>query len=107
MKNRTCVIREIQGIQQFIPIEDAVIVPGENIHVGTFSSASVKDGPSGSHERSICLPQRQPRSVPLTCCQISAVAPAQGWQSISEPIAYQNNERVFVTRRQYLELIGA
>ncbi|MBX9689566.1 MAG: hypothetical protein K2X27_22845 [Candidatus Obscuribacterales bacterium] len=107
MKNRTCVIREVKGIRQFIPIEDAVIVPGENIYHGLFGTDSVKDGPSDSHERTICLPQGEPRSLPLTCCHMGNVAPGRDWQSLSEPIRYQNNERVFVTHRQYLDLVGA
>ncbi len=52
-----CVIRRVAGLDQYIPLEDAVAVdPNERVFSGLFRFETQKDGPSGSHLRTICLP---------------------------------------------------
>lgn len=52
-----CVLRQVAGLDQYIPLADAVTVdPQEMVYSGYFSRQTVKDGPSGSHVRTICLP---------------------------------------------------
>ncbi len=57
---RTCVLRDVRGVQQYIPVEDAVnVTAGEKLFHGDFTSGTVKDGvPSGSHQRTVCDPVR-------------------------------------------------
>jgi hypothetical protein len=67
MNRYTCVIRNVAGIDQYIPIADAFhIQPGERSYTGTFRTETVKDGPSGSHSRTICLPVEQPQVTILS-----------------------------------------
>jgi hypothetical protein len=81
-----------------------VIQHGETVHIGYFESSTVKDGPSGSHERTICTPKQKPRTLSLTCCHIGMVAPSRDWRAISNPIRYSNNERIFISTRQAADL---
>lgn len=54
---RSCVLRLVQGVNQYIPVEDAVsLVNGETLFSGNFKTGTVKDGPSGSHVRTVCDP---------------------------------------------------
>lgn len=54
----TCVLRQVRGLDQYIPIADAVGVKvGETSFTGTFLTDTVLDGPSNSHRRTICLPR--------------------------------------------------
>lgn len=101
---RTCVLRVVAGVENFIPVEDAVLVPGEKIYCGSFSEEKAKDGPSNSHERTICLVKTTPRCLPLTCCYTGSLAPSADWKSISGPLRYAGNERIFVSHRLYVEL---
>ena len=54
---RICVLRDVRGVQQYIPVQDAVeVIAGEKLFYGDFTSGTVKDGPSGSHQRTVCDP---------------------------------------------------
>jgi hypothetical protein len=70
MSNRiVCVIRPVRGLDQYIPIDDAVTLnPGENAYIGEFDLDTEKDGPSKSHERRIGLPVGTLNTVPVTAC---------------------------------------
>lgn len=102
---KTCVLRQVAGVDQYIPVEDAVIVEGENLYFGEFKLEHVKDGPSGSHERQICLPRASLKTLPLTSCHTGRVAPERGWKPISPELKQRCGERVFVSYRQYLDLL--
>jgi hypothetical protein len=67
MNRYTCVIRNVAGIDQYIPINDAFnLLAGERSFTGLFTTEIVKDGPSKSHSRTICLPCGQPDVAILT-----------------------------------------
>lgn len=67
----TCVLRPVRGIDQYIPVEDAVnLTAGENMFFGDFTTAVVKDGPSNSHDRTVCDP-----TGPLVVLQFGADRP--------------------------------
>lgn len=53
-----CVVREVAYRDfQYVPVNEVpAVVPGERLLVGSFRSLREKHGPSGSHERTICLP---------------------------------------------------
>lgn len=56
-----CVLREVNGIAQYVPLADvppALRVAGERLFVGTFSNHMEKAGPYGSDRRVICTPVR-------------------------------------------------
>lgn len=56
-----CVLRDVNGIMQWVPlgeVPESLRVAGERMLVGFFASDTVKAGPSGSHRRTICTPQR-------------------------------------------------
>jgi hypothetical protein len=73
---RNCVLRSVRGIQQYIPVEDAVhLVSGEKLFYGDFTTDTVKDGPSNSHERTVCDPQGPLTEYTLTECVLREVAP--------------------------------
>lgn len=74
MNRYTCVIRNVAGIDQYIPINDAFnLAPGERTFTGLFNTDTVKDGPSKSHSRTICLPCGQPEVTILTAEAIKAL----------------------------------
>lgn len=74
MNRYTCVIRNVAGIDQYIPINDAFnLTPGERSFTGTFRTEVVKDGPSKSHSRTICLPCGTPEVKTLTQADIKAL----------------------------------
>ena len=71
---QTCVIRNVAGLDQYIPIADAFILnPGERSFTGTFANEQQKDGPSGSHLRTICLPRGELKTETLTTDAIKAM----------------------------------
>ncbi len=107
MSIRTCVLRNVAGIDQYVAIEDSIVVPGETIFLGEFNNDTIKCGPSDSDSRTICLPDGAPRPYPLTCCYIGVVAPSRDWVGMSGPLKEQGKERVFIPRRLHLELLGA
>lgn len=73
---RNCVLRNVRGISQYIPVEDAVhLVSGEKLFHGDFTTDTVKDGPSNSHERTVCDPQGPLTEYTLTECVLREVAP--------------------------------
>jgi hypothetical protein len=110
---RTCVLRDVRGVQQFIPVQDAVeVTAGEKLFYGDFTSDTVKDGPSGSHQRTVCDPvgpltevvvgslsatTGKPADQALTECVLREVAP-EDWQyvPISEVPSLVEGERLFV-----------
>ncbi len=110
---RTCVLRDVRGVQQYIPVEDAVsVTAGEKLFYGDFTSGTVKDGPSGSHQRTVCDPTgpltelvaggvsettRKPAGNALTECVLREVAPGD-WQYVptSEVSSLVEGERLFV-----------
>jgi len=106
---RTCVIRTVRGVEQFIPVEDAVtIVPGETLFDGEFTTDTVKDGPSGSHSRTVCYPVGSPKKRSFsgedprpaageTTCVLREVAPGD-WQYVptAEVPSLVVGERLFV-----------
>lgn len=110
---RTCVLRLVRGVHQYIPIEDAVtLVAGEKLFHGDFTSGIVKDGPSGSHQRTVCDPQGpltevilggasattgKPKDQALTECVLREVAPSD-WQYVptAEVPSLVPGERLFV-----------
>jgi hypothetical protein len=102
---RACVLRTVRGIDQFVPIEDAVIVSGENVFFGSFRSEDASDGPSNSHKLSICLPTGQFGTLPLTCCYLGQVAPDRSWSAVSDKIRNSNNERLFISAREIANLL--
>ncbi len=73
---RSCVLRLVRGINQYIPVEDAVeLVAGEKLFHGEFTTDTVKDGPSGSHQRTVCDPTGPLTTNVLTECVLREVAP--------------------------------
>lgn len=61
MNSMTCVIRNVAGLDQYIPINDAYgLKVGERAFTGSFRNEIEHDGPSRSHARTICLPLSQP-----------------------------------------------
>ncbi len=69
----TCVIRPVAGSQQYIPVADAVHLNiGEQAFTGEFATDTQKDGPSGSHLRTICLPLGKLAVEKLTAERISS-----------------------------------
>ncbi len=73
---RNCVLRNVRGVPQYIPVEDAVhLVDGEKLFHGDFRTDTVKDGPSNSHERTVCDPQGALTVHTLTECVLREVAP--------------------------------
>lgn len=74
MNRMTCVIRNVAGIDQYIPIADAVILnPGERTFSGLFHMEVEKDGPSKSHSRTICLPHGELQIAKLTVAQVKSL----------------------------------
>ncbi len=110
---RTCVLRDVRGVQQYIPVQDAVnVTAGEKLFYGDFTSGTVEDGPSGSHQRTVCDPTgplievvvggasattRKPADHALTECVLREVAPSD-WQYVptSEVPSLVEGERLFV-----------
>lgn len=110
---RTCVLRDVRSVQQYIPVEDAVqVTAGEKLFYGDFNSGTVKDGPSGSHQRTVCDPlgpltevviggasamTRKPSDHALTECVLREVAP-NDWQYVPtlEVPSLVEGERLFV-----------
>lgn len=101
---RTCVLRKVAGLEQYIPVEDAVLVSGEKIYFGSFYEEMEKDGPSGSHERRICLPEGKLQSLSLSNCYLGSTAPGKNWHSMSGALKYQDGERIFINHMQFLAL---
>lgn len=94
---RSCVARNVAGLDQYIPIEDVVaFVPGENIVTGLFNSETVKDGPSGSHERTICLPVGQVRVSQVQTCVLRELAGSQEYVPTGEVPVVEEGETLFV-----------
>ena len=98
MNTMTCVLRNVRGLDQYIPLADAVnVTTDERVFVGTFTTDTVKDGPSGSHTRTICLPTGTLRET--TVRQIGRVfREVRGvtqWVPMSEVPFFTNQERVF------------
>lgn len=72
MNNHTCVLREVRGISQYVPIKDVFnLEVGERTFTGQFREETEDDGPSGSHKRTICLPVGQPSVSTLTAADIA------------------------------------
>jgi hypothetical protein len=108
---QTCVIRPVRGVEQFIPAGDAVtIVPGEALYDGEFTTDIVKDGPSNSHERTVCYPVGTPRKrsfsganpIPAageTACVLREVKPGD-WQyvPVTSDLPTVVGERLFIGR---------
>ncbi|MCC6977489.1 MAG: hypothetical protein IT343_04165 [Candidatus Melainabacteria bacterium] len=108
---QTCVIRLVRGVQEFIPAKDAVtIAPGETLFDGEFTTDIVKDGPSGSHERTVCYPVGTPRKRSFSgevvrpaageiTCVLREVKPGD-WQyvPVSNDIPLEVGERLFIGR---------
>lgn len=110
---RTCVLRDVRGVRQYIPVEDAVsVTAGEKLFYGDFTSGTVKDGPSGSHQRTVCDPvgplteviafgasatTRKPADHALTECVLREVAPGDTqYVPTSEVSSLVEGERLFV-----------
>jgi hypothetical protein len=110
---RTCVLRDVRGVQQYIPVEDAVnVTAGEKLFHGDFNSGTVKDGPSGSHQRTVCDPvgpltevivggasatTLRPVDHTLTECVLREVAPGDTqYVPTSEVPSLVEGERLFV-----------
>lgn len=57
-----CVLREVSpGDMEFVPVNEVPsLTTGERIFAGAWRRLTENLGPSGSHRRTICLPQRQP-----------------------------------------------
>lgn len=55
---RVCVIRPLSpNDSQFVPINEVPFLEiGERVFIGPFSEQKENHGPSGSHQRTICLP---------------------------------------------------
>jgi len=102
---QACVLRTVRGIDQFIPIEDAVIVAGENVFFGFFRSEGACDGPSNSHKLTICLPTGHFGTLPLSCCYLGQFAPDRSWSAVSDKIRHANNERLFISVREVANLL--
>ena len=95
---RICVLRDVRGVQQYIPAEDAVqVTAGEKLFYGDFNSGVVKDGPSGSHQRTVCDPTGPLTEDVLIECVLREVAP-NDWQYVptSEVPSLVEGERLFV-----------
>lgn len=74
MAEQTCVIRQVNGIDQYIPINDAAfLTPGERSFRGIFTSEIEHDGPSKSHARTICLPRGELTTTTLSARDIHAL----------------------------------
>ena len=110
---RICVLRDVNGVQQYIPAEDAVnVTAGEKLFYGDFTSDTVKDGPSGSHQRTVCDPTgpltevlvggasattRKPADPALTECVLREVAPGDTqYVPTAEVPSLVEGERLFV-----------
>ncbi len=54
-----CVIRPVgPNDNQFVPINEAPVLEiGERVFIGPFSEQKENHGPSGSHQRTVCLPE--------------------------------------------------
>lgn len=109
--NRTCILRQVRGMAQYIPVEDAVKVePGEKLFYGPFSADTVNDGPSGSHKRTVCDPLgpltevivgggklRDVTGSALSECVLREVAPGDTqYVPTSEVPSLVEGERLFV-----------
>lgn len=59
----SCVIREVNGIDEFVPVSEVPFVnPGEKVFTSVWSTYQVNAGPYGSHRRTLCTRT----SVPVT-----------------------------------------
>lgn len=108
---QTCVIRTVRGVEQFIPAGDAVtLVPGETLFDGEFTTDIVKDGPSRSHDRTVCYPVGTPRKRSFTgevirpaggetSCVLREVKPGD-WQyvPVTNDLPVVVGERLFIGR---------
>lgn len=93
----SCVIRKVAGIDQFIPLEDVVsFVPGETIFTGVFTKETQKDGPSGSHLRTICLPAGELRQSAVTTCVFRELRGCQEYVPVNEVPVVEKGEQLFV-----------
>lgn len=95
---RTCVLRDVRGIKQYIPIEDAVaLVAGEKVFSGDFTVGTEKDGPSGSHVRTVCTPAGRLLELSITTCVLREVAPGDSqYVPTAEVPSVVPGERLFV-----------
>jgi hypothetical protein len=95
---QTCVIREVKGIQQYVPVSEVPVLRNdEPVFSGEFTSEAVKDGPSNSHTRTICLPTgRITRSLPCVLRDISVerIGDFQ-YVPVDEVPAVERGERIF------------
>jgi hypothetical protein len=83
--NRTCLIREVAGLDQYIPIGDVVhFRKSDRLFTGQFREETEKDGPSGSHVRTICLPVGQLESKPIDRCILRDVDGILQWVPVDE-----------------------
>jgi hypothetical protein len=74
MTQQTCLIRNVAGCDQYIPVSDAFnIKPGERTFTGNFHNEIAHDGPSGSHARTICLPCGELTTANLSEADIKAM----------------------------------
>lgn len=104
--NSVCVLRSVAGIQQYIPVEDAVLKDNETLYLGVFDSDTVKDGPSGSHNRRICLPRQAVKQIKLGCCHLGDHAPDKGWLALTGPLQYAGKQRIFILQGIYASLMA-
>ncbi|MBY0548767.1 MAG: hypothetical protein K2W95_15965 [Candidatus Obscuribacterales bacterium] len=94
---RSCVARKVAGLDQYIPIEDAVsFTGGEIIATGLFTSETVKDGPSGSHERTICLPVGWVRVSMTQICVLRELNGSQEYVPTCEVPVVEKGETLFI-----------
>ncbi len=58
MTTMTCVLRNVAGISQYVPVSEVFqFEHKERSFTGTFRIEVEYDGPSKSHKRTICLPE--------------------------------------------------
>jgi len=68
-----CVVRDLTGSgdNQYVSVSDVFsFVPGETLYQGEFNRHTENHGPSGSHQRAVCLPVRGKslRQMPIGEC---------------------------------------
>lgn len=94
----TCVVRDVSGVGQYIPLSDAVRVnPTEPVFVGDFNFAEEKDGPSDSNLRKIGLPVGTLQRLTVRECGrvLRDVNGITQWVPMSEVPFFNDGERVF------------
>lgn len=106
IKQVSCVVRPVRGQDEYISITDSDLIggprDGEAIISGQMESFQVKDGPSGSHVRTVWVPRGATTrsihvSAPVTTCVVRDVNGVGEYLRVEDlaglPIAARDGER--------------